>query len=48
MSDVAIRKFTSFASFYLGEHNNATYRMLHFIGSSIALTLTLYALWSRR
>ena len=43
------QRFTTFASFYpfyLGEHRNSTCRTLHFCGTSIALTLTLYALWS--
>ena len=43
------QRFNSFAEFYpfyLGEHRNSTCRALHFCGTSIALTLTLYALWS--
>ncbi len=43
------QRFTSFAEFYpfyLGEHRNATCRILHFCGTSVALTLTLFALWS--
>ena len=38
--------FAEFYPFYLGEHRNATCRVLHFCGTSIALTLTLFALWS--
>jgi hypothetical protein len=48
-STTAAQRFTSFAEFYpfyLGEHRNATCRILHFCGTSIALTLTLFALWS--
>ena len=44
----AAQRFNSFAEFYpfyLGEHRNATCRILHFCGTSIALALTLYALW---
>ena len=51
MAEVATQKFTSFAAFYpfyLGEHRNATCRMLHFIGTSIGLLLLIYALWSGR
>lgn len=49
MADIAVQKFTSFAEFfpfYLGEHTNPTCRVLHFIGTTIALALTIYALWS--
>ena len=38
--------FAEFYPFYLGEHRNSTCRILHFCGTSIALTLTLFALWS--
>ena len=47
MADVAVQKFSSFAEFfpfYLGEHRNSTCRVLHFIGTSIALSLTIYAI----
>ncbi len=47
MADAAVQKFTSFADFfpfYLGEHRNSTCRILHFIGTSIALSLTIYAI----
>jgi len=43
------QRFTSFSEFYpfyLGEHRNTTCRVLHFCGTSIVLTLTLFALWS--
>ena len=40
------RTFAEFFPFYLGEHRNTTCRVLHFIGTSIALALTLYALFS--
>ena len=47
MADVPVQKFTSFAEFfpfYLGEHRNSTCRVLHFVGTSIALSLTLSAI----
>ncbi len=47
MADAAVQKFTRFADFfpfYLGEHRNSTCRILHFIGTSIALSLTIYAI----
>ena len=43
------KRFTSFAEFYpfyLDEHQNSTCRILHFCGTSLALTLTLFALGS--
>ena len=40
------RTFAEFFPFYLGEHQNTTCRVLHFIGTSIALALTVYALFS--
>ena len=46
---VPLQRFTTFAEFYpfyLGEHRNATCRVLHFCGTSIGLALMLYALWS--
>ena len=44
-----VQRFATFAAFYplyLCEHRNSTCRILHFCGTSIALTLTLFALWS--
>lgn len=43
------RPFCSFAEFYpfyLGQHENRTCRRLHFIGSSIAILLVAYAIYS--
>jgi hypothetical protein len=48
-STVSALRFSTFAEFYpfyLGEHKNTTCRILHFIGSSIALALTIFALIS--
>jgi hypothetical protein len=36
--------FAEFYPFYLGEHQNPVCRMLHFIGTSIALSLLIYAI----
>lgn len=35
-----------FYPYYLGEHANLTCRRLHFIGTSLALVLTLYAIFT--
>jgi len=46
MADAIAQKFTTFADFYpfyLGEHRNATCRTLHFIGTSIGLSLLIAA-----
>ena len=51
MADVAVQKFSSFAEFfpfYLGEHRNATCRVLHFIGTSVGLALLITAIVSAR
>ena len=40
------KSFAEFYPFYLGEHQNSTCCVLHFCGTSIALSLTLLALWS--
>ena len=40
--------FSEFYPFYLGEHQNTTCRVLHFIGTSIALALTIYAIITGR
>jgi hypothetical protein len=45
---VEYRSFAEFYPFYLGEHSNLTCRRLHFIGTTLALLLTLYALYSRQ
>ncbi len=44
---IAAKKFASFAEFYpfyLGEHRNTVCRLLHFCGTSIALTLLVVAI----
>lgn len=38
--------FAEFYPYYLGEHANRTCRRLHFIGTSLGLALTLYALFT--
>jgi len=38
------RSFSDFYPFYLREHSNRTSRLLHFIGTSIALALLVTAL----
>ncbi|MGQ0698971.1 MAG: Mpo1-like protein [Panacagrimonas sp.] len=38
--------FAEFYHFYLGEHANLTCRRLHFIGTSLALLLTLYGVYT--
>ena len=40
--------FSEFYPFYLGEHSNRVCRLLHFVGTTIGLALTVYALWSGR
>ena len=45
MSDTKrYRTFAEFYPFYLSEHQNATSRRLHFVGTSIALVLVVDAL----
>lgn len=49
MNATATPRYQTFAEFYpyyLGEHANRTCRRLHFVGSSLALGLTLYALFT--
>lgn len=50
MTDIAPRKFNSFAEFYpfyLGEHANSTCRRLHFFGTLLVITLLGYVLASQ-
>lgn len=42
------RTLQEFYPFYLSQHQNRTCRRLHFIGTSIAIVLILYALASGR
>lgn len=49
--EIKTEDFTSFSEFYpyyLSEHSNPTCRMLHYIGSAIALGIILYALTSAK
>lgn len=41
------RSLDEFYPHYLGEHSNLTCRRLHFLGTSIALVLSLYALFTQ-
>ena len=46
MAEVVVRKFTTFADFYpfyLGEHRNPVCRVLHFIGTSVGLSMLIVA-----
>jgi len=46
IAQVPAQKFTSFASFYpfyLGEHRNPVCRVLHFIGTSVGLSMLIVA-----
>jgi hypothetical protein len=47
MSAARFQTFGEFYPFYLSEHANRTSRRLHFIGTSIALTLLIAALASQ-
>jgi hypothetical protein len=38
--------FTEFYPFYLREHSNRTCRALHYTGSSLALFIWIYSVWS--
>lgn len=44
------REFNSLAEFYpfyLSEHSNSTSRRLHFVGTSLVIAITLYAVFSQ-
>ena len=43
MSDARFKTFGEFYPFYLSEHGNRISRRLHFVGTSIALTLAVAA-----
>jgi len=45
MSDKRIQTYQEFYKFYLGEHSNKTCRVLHVIGTTIVLALTLTAFY---
>ncbi|UZE95019.1 DUF962 domain-containing protein [Alkalimarinus alittae] len=42
------KTFADFYPFYLSEHSNQTCRRLHFVGSSLVISVLLYALISER
>ncbi len=42
-----IRDFSTFWTFYLGEHSNPTNRRLHFLGTTFALGLAICAVYFR-
>jgi hypothetical protein len=49
MNDAASTRYNSFETFYpfyLGEHRNPICRVLHFAGTSIALALLIYAIFT--
>lgn len=48
MEESRFKSFNEFYPFYLTEHSNKTNRILHFIGTSISITLFVYALLTQR
>jgi hypothetical protein len=40
------KSFSEFYPFYLREHSNPVCRALHYTGTSLALLIWIYALWS--
>jgi hypothetical protein len=43
----SLHSFAEFYPFYLNEHNNATCRRLHFVGSTLALICLWALVWTR-
>lgn len=48
MSEERIETYPEFYKFYLGEHSNKTCRLLHVIGTTIVLALTLTAIYHQQ
>jgi hypothetical protein len=46
--DEKIESFEQFWDFYVGEHKNKTNRILHFIGTTLAMSCVAGALFTRR
>ncbi|MEM8792910.1 MAG: DUF962 domain-containing protein [Pseudomonadota bacterium] len=46
MSEQQFTSFSEFYPYYLSEHSNPTSRKLHYLGTSIAIGLMIYALLS--
>lgn len=44
VSDKAIKSYTEFYPFYLSQHANITCRTLHYIGTTLVLSVLIYAL----
>lgn len=42
------RTLAEFYPYYLSEHSNRTCRRLHFVGSSLALAMSAYALFTQQ
>jgi hypothetical protein len=47
MSSPRFSSFSEFFPYYLGEHRNATCRILHFFGTAGFFAAVSYSLWSR-
>ncbi len=45
---VRYERFSDFYPYYLGEHANRTCRRLHFVGSTLALVLTVLAVFTQQ
>lgn len=46
MNSVEYKNLNEFYPYYLGEHANRTCRRLHFVGTSTAILLTAYGIFS--
>lgn len=47
MSDGRLQSFHEFWPYYVGEHVHPLNRALHFVGTSLVLTLLISGLWTR-